>query len=528
MPRIPQVGASEDQNTPLMNARVNGTRRQAVLAPTVRANPGMRNAEFGAMAGLGETVSDAGRLAFRIRNVNDAAYITRSETTMQAAQADFENWTRTNPDPSTWNDELDARLKDVKEGVATGGKQLSPLAKQRLNLVVNDWETGTRKRFHLKATEQNLAISQASYQDFIAQAVGNNDLAGVEAKVAEGVQNGIFSAKLGQTMLSRSRQQITANAANALIETDPFEARRQLEAKDDAGNYLNFTELQPAARENLLLYRVAKAESIERMQATREWSRQIAEAREGKGPMPDFESVQQEAARMGIAKKEVDRWFKAPEPTSPEEFASTFGAISTYDPERDPTGKRMGELVVQIEGFKGPARERLDGLLTKKLKPDDPINSPAARAFFHRAEEQHEAGMFLPGAIERVKVPGTGFLGTSIGADKKDELRGPTPEERRGWKQNMPEEALNAEAIRYTGYLTKMRAFFEQKPDATDVEAEAYARELRKPYVMESVAATLGKRPTQSGPSAISTEEEFKMLPPGSQFIWNGKLGTKK
>jgi hypothetical protein len=469
MPRIPVVDSPEAQPTPMNQARVTGTRRQAVLAPTIRANPGMRNAEFGALSGVGEAVADTGRLLFKVKNATDAAYITRSETQMQAAQADFQNWAKTNPDPSTWQPELDARMKEVKESVTTGAKGLSPFAKQRLGLVLNDFEVTTRKRVQLQATEQNLQIAQASYQEFISQAVANNDLQGIEAKVVEGVQNGIFSAKLGNTMLSKARQQITANMANALIESDPFEARRQLEAKDDSGNFLNFPELQPAARENLLLYRVAKAESIERAQATREWSRQIAEAREGKGPMPDVEGVQQEAARMGIAKKEVDRWFKPPtsqNPTNPEEFAATFGAISTYNPETDPTGQRMGELVAQIESFKGPARERLDGLLTKKLKPDDTLNQPVAKFGVSSIKDMFEIGGY--------------------GSFKDPPTYDQTTGERIAGKEN-PAAKQRAEVVMARN-LDLFQDWIGKHPDATYQEAQKYINSLNTEHATNSAS----------------------------------------
>lgn len=120
----------------------------------------------------------------------------------------------------------------------------------------------------------------------------------------------------------------------------------------------------------------------------------VREAQEGRGQMPDKEGVMEEAKRIGISPKQVDALFKVPTATNPDDFARAYSAISTYDPTQDPTGRRMGELVADIEGFKGPARERLDGLLTKKLKPDDPLNAPVAKFGTQSIKEAFENGTF--------------------------------------------------------------------------------------------------------------------------------------
>ena len=391
MPRIPQVSAPEDVSSPASRVRVAPERIAPVLAPAVRANPHMRDAEFAAGHRVGQAAQDAGALLFRVKNATDAAYITRAQTQMEAANLDFQNWTKSNPDPTTWQQELDGRMSAVRESVTEGGKSLSPLARKRLGLVVGDWEMNTRKRVQLQATEANLQIAQASYTEFINQAAANNDLAGIEVKVNEAVRTGIFDPKSAQTLVSRARIQIAQNMANGLIETDPFEAERQLQEKDAAGDHVRFPGMSDTARQTLV-FRAHKAAAQTRANTMREWATMVSEWQAGRGLMPDREAMEQEAAHQGISPKWLANLFKVPAATDPGDFARVYSAIITYEPTQDPTGRRMGELVADIEGFKGPARDRLDNLLTARMKPDDTLNSPVAKFGVASIKDMFEIG----------------------------------------------------------------------------------------------------------------------------------------
>lgn len=396
MPQLPQINAPESVGGARTNARANPvlltpSLRSPVTQQAVRANPGMRDAEFAAGARVGGAIAEAGELGFRIKGATDAGYITRSQTQMEAVNIDFQNWTKTNPDPAGWDAELNERLSSVRDSVTEGAKQLSPLARKHLGIVLNSWDTGTRARVKLQATEQNLNIAQASYNEFIVQATAANDLPAIAQKTAEAVKTGIFAPQMGQIVMKRARVQIQQNMANGMIEADPFEAERQFQEKDTAGAHLAFPEMNDSVRQTLV-FRAHKAAQQTRTNTMREWASLVADAQAGRGPMPDRESVDEEAKHQGIGPKWVANLFKVPTATDPDEFARTYSAISSYDHGQDPTGKHMGELVAQIEAFKGPAREHLDGLLTSKLKPDDTLNSPVAKFGVQSIKELFEIG----------------------------------------------------------------------------------------------------------------------------------------
>lgn len=562
MPRLPLVGAQEDYQTPLNGARAQPVLLSPTQAPTIRANPGMRDAEFGAAGQVGEAISNAGHVMARVKQATDAAYITRSQTQMEAAQIDFQTWTKTHPDPSTWQEELDARLSATKETVTDGGKQLSPLARQHLGLVVNDWDIGTRKRVQLQATEQGLQIASASYQDFIAQATEANDLPAIESKVKEAVATGVFAPKLGQRAVERARAAIQQNLANGMIENDPFEAERALQAK--AGeDHVNFPGMAEPTRQTLV-FRAHKAAAQTRSNTMREWASMVADAEAGKGPMPDREGIDQEAARQGISPKWVANLFKPPTAFDRDAYAKAWVEIQSLELIHDETGQNNARAEELVMLFKGHAAMKLQQLTDQKRKPDSTLNTPVAQSFFQRATQDRSAGLFLPsGALSaptperlaEITAARDKYATEAAQADRYKagddseaakaaravaraakarvdviERGGPRAKDLAGWETRANEAERNAEALRYSDYLSKMRAFFEKKPDATDSEAETYARELRKPYVMEAVAKTVAARAAEgaTGPVTITTQAEFNLLPPGAQFIFNGKLGKKK
>jgi hypothetical protein len=398
MPSIPIV------EPPIPSSTGGGFARQdaqRVQAP--RANPGMLDAKYNAAARVGDAVAGIGELAFRVKNATDSAYITRSQTQMEAAQLDFQNWTKTNPDPSTWQPELDARLSETKQAVDEGAKSLSPMARQRLALTVEGWESHTRQRVQLHATEQSLQIAQASVAEFVAQATANSDLPSIEVKLQEAVRDGIVHPKAAQADLSRARGQIVANSANALIESDPFEAERQLNAKDDSGEYLNFTELSPAARVTME-FRARKAAAQVRGTTMREWSSAMNDALQGRGPVPDREAIEQEAKAQGISPKWVDNLFKVPGAFKEDDYASARRELLSLDLLNDETGANNARAVAIVTQFKGFAASELGKLVEAKTKEKDPINSPIAKFGVSSIKDMFEIGGY--GSFKRPMAGG--------------------------------------------------------------------------------------------------------------------------
>lgn len=473
MPTIPLVNAPESSGGPANPARLSPVLLNPTKAPTIRANPGMYDAVGAAAARLGDSIAQVGELGFRIKNATDMAYITRSQTQMQAANTGFETWTKTNPDPATWQEELDARVSDTKGDIQQGAKTLSLMAQLHLKTAMVDWETHTRKTVQLQATEQNLQIAQASFTEFINQATINNDMPAIEQKVHEGVSAGIYHPVAGENLIKRARVQVNANVANQLIDADPFEAERQLASKDDSGAHLNFPDMQDAQRE-MLVFRAHKAAAETRTNTVRTWAQQVRDAQDGNAPMPDEQGIRDEAAKQGISPKTIDRMFAAPKGTDAHEFATAYGAVASYDQSADPTHEKLGELVAQVEGFKGIAHEKLNSLLTKKLDPKSEQNTPAAK----------EANTAITQAFEQQ------FLG-------KWQNRIPDPTDKTGSRMvTVKNQAVWEQAKQRQAQLqTALEGWLTKHPDATPAEATDFVFQQMKPMAQAN-RSSLFRLPT--------------------------------
>lgn len=442
MPTIPVIQAQENLSTPL-----NRNRAQTVQTQAVRANPGMYDAQAAAGTRLGGAIAGAldptTDLAVRVKQATDSAFITRAETSMQVAHSDFENWTKTNPDPTTWDAELSSRIGETKEGIMEGAKALSPRAQLMLNATVDHWETSTKSQTQIQATEQSLNIANASFTDAINAATTNNDIAAVKQTVDKGVALGVFHPKQGELMLKRATAQVNANVANAMIETDPFNTEKKLAEKDEAGNHAAFPNMNATQRETLV-FRAHKAAVETRANTQKEWASQVADAQAGNSAMPDREAIDAEAAHQGISPKWVANLFKPPQSTDPHEFAKAYTAVSGYDASTDPTHEKLGELISQVETFKGPAKTKLDELLTAKTKSDDALNKASVKAGEASIRDMLKIGGYgkFHETISDVNAP-SGFRTVENPASKANAevIAGSAMDKLHQWAKDNPEKA---------------------------------------------------------------------------------------
>jgi hypothetical protein len=197
----------------------------------------------------------------------------------------------------------------------------------------------------------------------------------------------------------------------------------------------------------------------------------------------------------------------------------------------DPDGSKTAAAVAIVTSFKGEFPQQvLKKIVSDKQNPDNKANTPAARDIFRLAEQDHNAGMFLPREEIKQKVAGTGFLGF-FSDTKAVPGENPAVLDPAHWRSSATKEVRDAEAKSYADYLTKMRAYFEENPKATDTEANDFSQSIKRPYILSSVSAALTAKnppPTGSSPKSIASKADFDALPSGARFIFNGKPGVKK
>jgi hypothetical protein len=166
-----------------------------------------------------------------------------------------------------------------------------------------------------------------------------------------------------------------------------------------------------------------------------------------------------------------------------------------------------------------------------------------------------EEGFMLPGERgEGVKIEGTGFMG--FGAEKTPgPIEFADPGKRTSWRQLAPEEERNAANQTYAKNLAKMDDWLKDHPKATYEEADAFRKELVKPYLMEQVGKSINppapssskfdtnniilspgkvlygiakESAKQIGKSKNITEKEYAALKPGDSYFYEGKEYKKQ
>jgi hypothetical protein len=235
--------------------------------------------------------------------------------------------------------------------------------------------------------------------------------------------------------------------------------------KDDAGAYKYLGNLPAAARETLT-FRAHKAAAETRTNTMREWAQNVADAQAGQGPMPDRETIEAEAKHQGISPKWVAKLFAPPTATDPHEFATAYGAVTGYDPDNDPTHERLGQLVAQVEQFRGPAKSKLNTLLDAKLRADDPLNREVIKRGEASIKDMFEIGGYGTFKAPRRLDPASGEW--IAGAEN-------------------PKAKQTAEVI-MSRNLDQFHDWAKQHPQATHEEAQKYINSLNAGHATNNAA----------------------------------------
>lgn len=87
------------------------------------------------------------------------------------------------------------------------------------------------------------------------------------------------------------------------------------------------------------------------------------------------------------------------------------------------------------------------------------------------------------------------------------------------------ESVVQAVQIHRAELEHQLREWFKtpEGQKATIAQAEARRQEIERPWVLESARASLSSH----APASISTESEYKSLPPGARFVWRYKDGRE-
>lgn len=477
------------------------------------------------VSGIGEQVADIG---VKIKHATDSAYVVGAHAGLEAASQEFETWTKTNPDTSTWQAKQDEVVLNAKEKALGGSGNLNFGAKSQLVATVGAWETrfGASSKW-LKAG-QDVNNANGTFQDAWNQATAANDIPALENIAASWKASGAAHPQRVENLMKASTQKIAGNIGNARIDADPFTA-----------TFDDIPHLTETAKVSLQ-FRAAKMQAEQR-RGTQASLLQMKDKLGPEGTLPDPDdreavpelggmSIHEVTEHQKINPKWIANLYKPPVKFEAKTYTNLTTQIATADVHdmSNPANPLKGELISAVYDSQLPTATRTQLLqdIEKKADLKSDVNTPVARSFFEKAKAEHGAGLFLPPnalsgkiATDRIKALSTAansYASAAKEAAKFEESDTSTeavaarqsagvykqevallskadnaPKDRAGWENSATEVERDAESANYADYLTKMRDFFAKKPDATDVEAEDYAQALRRPHVMAKVSAAL-------------------------------------
>jgi len=458
----------------------------------VRLDAGALTAPNRAIAGAGQALQEEGQhlqnFVLQKQDLVNRGLLANEENIRIQTAAQIQEYQAANlSTPETW-DKVEAESWKAYEQGRSKRHQAQgwgPSAKAADQQQYLDYRAKAGITFK---AEQNKAFVRQANARLEANAVTlaqSGDIEGAQRAVA---QMNLYPDQR-EAVIGRVEYQAVFNKINS----DPVGAISALEEKTPTGKPKNFKELDESQRYSL----IQSARGALAAQQN-EFQKEVTQRAVLGEVIPDAEI--DAAVERGLVKPTWAKAFKAqqqrdvaklgPTPAQQEQAHTIFAKIDTFNPEAVGFEERFAlqsEILTLPTGYREQAQKQFDA----QLRPDSPGRNPAAMELFKRAEQDFRDGVFVPGVVSETKIAGTGWFGTSVGAKTESKLAARDMSKVTDWRKQLTTEEVKAADAQYAAYLTKIRAFFKTNPNATDTEANTYSQELKKPYVMAAVSATL-------------------------------------
>lgn len=174
MPLIPIAEPRPQQDAPALSSRIAAAPRanySGVMGAIGQlANAGQQDlvpvqpftAPGAGLQEAGRGITDVGAILTKVHletlEARGLRQIAEAENAFAAEAADFENWTRKNPDPVTWREEWEAR-KTMRRSEIFDNDKLAPHIRQRIDLGLTKAESDADIRFSTMASQREFAMA---------------------------------------------------------------------------------------------------------------------------------------------------------------------------------------------------------------------------------------------------------------------------------------------------------------------------------------------------------------------------------
>ena len=511
-------------------------------------------------AATGQTIGAIGRelgdFAIKLQEGVNYGIAADADAKMRQTAADFQQSLIGRTDEDQWENQWAEKSNQVWQNIQETNR-IGPSLRSRLTANFKEWQASNAIEVRTVANKQriNRAIERVGLM--ADQSARDGDENGVMAAFDGAVENHLMLPEQAAKAKAAYGSKIDEYAGRNYIMANPAQAMEYISEKDKDGKYVNLKRLNPDERMTLL--------NTAQVKFTQYQSENYQDLMDGlnQGKAATREELQLLVDQKVITPKQMKSYQAAYRHggynTDAADIGQMFADVTTYNPGEDPKFLQRAELMGRIatSGYPQNIQSQLNDLLNAKTDPKSVFNKPVPQSFFAQATQLRSSGAFLPvgalsgdtenriGEITSARENYVRALEKADSFSENDdsdiakaaraaaraakakttllERSGVTQEDRADWEKRATPEERDAEAKGYADYLTKMRDFFTNHPDATQSEAEEAAQSIRRPQVMAKVSAALNQ-PTLKN----VTQEEYSALPSGARYYWNGQYLTKK
>jgi hypothetical protein len=474
---------------------------------------------------VGQIGRQLGEFSQKLQAAKNYGVALDADRQMRESFADFQLSRQGRTDEENWGQEWKEKAESVRSSVYDE-HAVGPELKRQLQQNFNHWQSATG--IEVKMLAQKQAINRATIRlaDDIKVAAQQGDEEHGMVAISGAVAHGILFPEQGQRMKIAFGNQIDEYAAKNYMDSHPAHAVDFFEEKDKKGNYVNLARLNPDQRKRLITEANAMKHRYQSDNAVDYMKMVDAHEQDHDVPLPSDAELNQafKDDRINpVGLKEIKSRISGDARKEVRARAAELGTeVALFDPTDASAAKQAAELRTKIQGldssFNGKKQllDYLDRQENKITKHETPVRTE----FFRNAERDHTDGLFLP---QKVITKNTWHI-----RGPNDVTRTPrdlTEAEKKAWEKKFPRDVIDEERAHYATYLTKMRAYFDEHPTATDEMAEKYAQVLRRPYVMKAVDALISNQGKDAHPDV--TKEEYEALDKGGVYWVGGKRKIK-
>jgi hypothetical protein len=376
MPLIPEI------------SMLGGNHRPGVPGVAMAGTPGKAaGAVAQGIASLGDTVL---KIAGTVQATEDAR--TRSTVRTQWARglSELELELANEADPQKHFDKLGKFMGKSRAAISEAAP--SPRAREALELEFADFETDSRRRVGIAAARLSRERAGLALKNEMETATQTGDRAAYLKALDTAEEGGLVLPERREQLLREYDYHSEYRALQKEIAADPFDMERDLEGPDFLERYPN---QNPESLESLR--RLASAEANRARGEI--WDNVLNASLDGKVLSKD--ELKQMAVDGIISPQQrasyADRWHQlAPPEFDPATYNQAFSAITSYDPDQDPTGATVAQLRQNLGTLPLPDESirELKGRLEARLAP---IKRPAhklASEFEKQTAERFDSGDF--------------------------------------------------------------------------------------------------------------------------------------